>query len=424
VKLHWRNLFRPEVLFLIGAVQANLPYIFWHYGYEMPAAYRFTVSYVPLCLWFIGYMAFWLGVKSLPVFLLKKRALFKSETRFCVNRSLFRSCIVSLIVLCLIQTILAIKLYGIIPIIGYFSGYDVVTLNLRQHMSGFGQLGLLILATVALNAMILVGVIADIKGWNKRDRHLLYVALVVSVFSAVFQGKLQGFFILAFMIVAGSSLIKAHPFNPILGRLGFRTLSRRQTYLRMAVLFVILFVLHGFTRSLRVGHYKEFGITSAVDSVVMYLSWPLMNMENQISISGWRGLQFDLRGLLIGLFPYKMQADLLTHWNVSQLPLLEPTASSGFLGSIHWNLGLWGMLVFCFFIGGLCEYFYINSRKSLFCLLMYAQIVWTLIAAHTYNHFLNLLFIPAPAIVFFILTMVIGARRMPSKACARELICT
>jgi len=136
-----------------------------------------------------------------------------------------------------------------------------------------------------------------------------------------------------------------------------------------------------------------------------------MNFEDVVKITGWSGYQFDIFGLIIGLLPYRLWVDFLTRFDIHPLPLIEPTAgTTGFIGGLFWYVGLWGMLAFCFFIGIVCKYFYINSQKSLFCLLIYAQISWTLIAAHTYNHFFNLIYIPAPAIVFFLLSMLVRPR--------------
>lgn len=403
MKSKWRYFFKPEILFLMGVVLANLPYIFWRFGYEMPPAYHFTISYIPLYLWFMGYIAFWFGAKSVPIFLLEKRKSVKIETSFAIGASLWRFCSISVIFLCVIQVILVIRLYGIIPIIGFFSEYDVKTLNLMQQEFAFGQLGLLSLTSFTLNALILVGIISDMR-WNSRNRKILCAALIVSTIVTLFQGKTQGFFIFVFMLLTGSSLIKDHPFNPILEKLGFRKLSRKKTYFVIIILFIFLVLLHGFTRLLRVGAYKEFGIMETINAVIIYLSWPLMNMEEVVRIAGSISFQFDGGTLLVGLLPYRWRDKFQI---INPLPLLEPTASSGFFGDIYWNLGLLGILVFSFFIGGLCKYFYINSRKSLFSLLIYSQIGWTLIFANTYNHFLNLIYIPVPAIIFFLLSKIL-----------------
>jgi len=72
-------------------------------------------------------------------------------------------------------------------------------------------------------------------------------------------------------------------------------------------------------------------------------------------------------------------------------------------------------MVFLFVIGVVCKCIYVQSRKSLFCLLAYSQIAWTLVAGHTYNHFLNLVFLPAPLIVFFMITKIVRSERKGSN---------
>jgi len=57
----WRTLVKPEILFLIGALQANLPYLLWHLGYPVARAGQFDMTYRPLFLWILAYLAFCLG---------------------------------------------------------------------------------------------------------------------------------------------------------------------------------------------------------------------------------------------------------------------------------------------------------------------------------------------------------------------------
>jgi hypothetical protein len=70
------------------------------------------------------------------------------------------------------------------------------------------------------------------------------------------------------------------------------------------------------------------------------------------------------------------------------------------------------MLVFMFGVGVTCQYLYVQSARSLFCLLVYSLAAWTLVAAHSYNHFLALIFLPAPVVAFFLLAKLIGSTRV------------
>jgi len=301
-------------------------------------------------------------------------------------------------------------LYGVLPIWAYFSGYDVHTLNIAQQASGFGQLGLLTLTLFVLNGLILIGIVSNFKA-KGRNRRILWMAVILAVFGSLFSGKTQGFFILICVLVTGGALARANPIVILLKRLGFRKISNRMAVFALIGGFFLLVLLHGFSRSIRSDTHKEFKVRYAFDSVVSYLSWPLINTENQVAISGFSGSQFEISGLLTGLLPYKMRshfAPLVT----TPMPHLERTSPSGFLAAPHWYLGLWGMVIFMFILGVVCKCVYVQSNKSLFCLIAYSQIAWTLVAAHSYNHFLNLLFIPAPVIVFFFLSKILRTRRI------------
>jgi len=412
-KLHWRCFVKPEVLFLAGAVQANLPYLLWRFGYPVSRAYRFNITYMPLYLWILGYLAFCLGTGYVSFCLCKKVYGSNSVTLFRIHQGNYRFCVFSVIVVLLIQVFFVCRLYGVLPILAFFSGYDVGILNATQRSSGFGQLGLLTLMCFTLNALILIGIVSSIKatGWNRR---LLWMAIIVAAFGSLFSGKTQGFFILCCMLFTGTALTGANPINVFIKKIGFREISNKKTIITIACLFLILVLLHGFTRFLRVGRYEEFSVKSSFDTVVAYLSTPLINMENQLAISDLSGTQPAVYGLLYRLLPYKMQKSFIAEHGITPIPQLERTSPSGFLSELHWYLGLWGMMISLFVIGVVCKCIYVQSRKSLFCVLAYSQIAWALVAAHSYNHFLNLLFIPAPLIMFFIISEVVQPKQVRS----------
>ena len=413
IKLHWRYLVKPEILFLVGAAMANFPYLLWRFGYPVPS-YSFSISYKPLYLWILGYIAFCFGSGYVSFCLCRKVRKPGGLTPFRIRQDTFRICVLITICALIMQIIFACLLYGVLPIWAYFSGYDVNTLNIAQQASGFGQLGLLILTLFILNGLILIAIVSNFKakGWNRR---ILWMAVILAVFGSIFTGKTQGFFIFICLLLTGAALARANPIIILFKRLGFRTMSNRRAGFALIGLFSLLVLLHGFSRSIRTDTHKEFNVRYAFDSVVAYLSWPLINTENQVAISGFSGSQFEIPGLLTGLLPYKMRSHL-TPLVTAPMPYLERNSPSGFLAAAHWYLGLWGMMAFLFVLGVVCKCLYIKSNKSLFCLLAYSQIAWTLVAAHSYNHFLNLLFIPAPLIAFFMITKIVRSKRVTSKA--------
>ena len=408
--VNWRYLVKPEILLFVGMVQANLPYLLWFLGYPIIQGYHFNITYQPLLLWILGYAAFCLGTGYVSICLSRKVRRRGDSFPFQIRQRVFHTLVLFTIFVVIIQIIQACLLYGTLPIWGYLSGgYDVQTLNTAQEVSGFGQLGSKTLMLFILNSLILIGIVSNFraKGW---DRKILWLAIIIAVFGSLFSGKTQGFFICVCILFTGAALTGANPINMFVKKIGFREISNKKTVITMICLLLFLVLLHGFTRSIRTSNHQKFGIRDSFGSVVNYLSLPLINMENQLAISGLSGSRSEFSGLLTGLVPYKIQSHFAQ--SVSPVPRLERSSPSGILSTPHWYLGLWGMLIFMFIIGAVCKYFYVKSRRSLFCLLAYSQIAWALVAAHAYNHFLYLLFIPAPLIMFFVICKIVQLKQV------------
>jgi len=402
---NWRKLVQPELLLFIGAIQSNLPYLLWKLGYPRPRAGLFSVSYRPLYLWIFAYIAFYFGTRFASLFF-KNKINKKIYAPFSISPIKIRFYMLVTIILAVIQIILAIRLYGVLPILAYFSGYHASTLNAAQEESGFGQLGLLRLTMFILSGLILMSIVSNTR-YKQKNKLLLRTSAIIVVGGSLFSGKTQGFFIFIFFLLIGGSLMGVNPINLIMRKFGFPKFSKRQWIIVMLSLFFFLIFLHGYTRFLRSGRLEEFNIKSSFDIAILYLSWPLMNMEKQTEILSLEDSKINFIGLVSKLLPFKIREDFIMKHDIHPPPRLEPTSPSGFLARPHWYLGLRGTVVFMFVIGAFCKYIYIKSNKSIFCLLAYSQIAWTLIAAHSYNHFFNLLFIPAPLTAFYILTKIV-----------------
>ena len=70
--------------------------------------------------------------------------------------------------------------------------------------------------------------------------------------------------------------------------------------------------------------------------------------------------------------------------------------------NLQWDTGLWGIIPFCIICGALTQYMYWRAFSRYAALLTYAFMAWALFSAPLYNHFLNLVFLPLPAVVFFV----------------------
>jgi len=404
---------RPEFLLLIGAFQANLPYLLWRFGYPISNLYRskFHITYRPLYLWVLVYLAFWLGTVHVRLCMCRKYSSDGAVADLGIQRSLFHVCAVFFICVILLQIVIICRLYGVFPLLAYFTDYNVSALEEAKEQSGFGQLGLLSLSLFMLDAIMLVGIVAAFRigGWS---RLLLRVGFLIAVVGALYTGKTQAFFMFACMLFTGPALLGLNPVNALLRRFGYRSLSGRTTLFAIIAFFFFLVFLHGFTRWIRVHADAEFGIRYSVDKVIDYFAWPLMNMERQIEAVGYDADNAQAVGILQRLLPWKLQAQFMQNQKVSRPPRVERTSPAGFMEAIHWYLGLGWMLVFTFGVGLLCKWFYVQSAKSLFCLLAYSQIAWALVAAHSYNHFLNLVFVPLPIMGFFPLAKLLSSTRV------------
>jgi hypothetical protein len=58
----WRKIVSPEILLLLGTLQAIFPYVLWVFQGKNES-YNYEITYLPLFLYIIGYFFFWLGTR-------------------------------------------------------------------------------------------------------------------------------------------------------------------------------------------------------------------------------------------------------------------------------------------------------------------------------------------------------------------------
>lgn len=387
----WRKLVAPEILFLLGTIQALSPYVIWsitgpniHYNYE--------ITYLPAVIWTVGYTFFWLGTR-----LIKTNSTTLFQPLIKISLSSIKLAIWGMISLITVQTVQAIRIYGVLPIYGYITGVTNVTeINDLQSESGFGQLGTLSASLFFLNGLLLILMIKSAEV-QKRPRLIFLIALCLEVFSTSMSGKRQGLIICLTFLACGLSMYFGNPLKPLLKffHLPNGRVVRSLIYSSIVGSFIFLM---GFMTSLRVG--SGFQI-SGISEIFNYLQYPLINLEAQCGEIGLSPDHHNFLYPLLTLLPYKAAADFMPF--LSELPIRpEPTIGAGFYGQIHWGLGITGVMFYSFVFGLISKYFYKKSSTSLVHLLIYCQIFWTLLAAHTYNHFFTLIFLPIPAILFFV----------------------
>jgi oligosaccharide repeat unit polymerase len=388
----WKIFFKPEILFLIGTLQALSPYIIWSF-YGLNKSYSYTTTYIPVIIWTTGYLSFWFGTKFI-----KNTELFQSNLLQQVNWNRFNFVLLLTLMLSCICIAQSILLYGGIPLAQYASNTVTVgDINEIQKDATAGQLGFLSSLLFFLNSLILLLIIRDFDS-GKKHTLVLFAAAFIEVFGGLMAGKRQSLLITSLFVLCGLSLRYSNPLEAIMTMINIPSnkLIRFSVLAIMASLFVWMM---GSMFALRTGNINS--DYSGANEIMTYLEFPLINLESQCEIIGFGFTQNNFFYPFNGLLPYGMTQDFLS--STSSLPRYpEPTAGAGFYGALHWGLGINGTIFFSFISGMISKFFYNRSSHNIFYLLAYCQITWTLISAHTYNHFLTLLFIPVPVFVLLL----------------------
>jgi hypothetical protein len=184
---------------------------------------------------------------------------------------------------------------------------------------------------------------------------------------------------------------------------------RRSKWLARALLVVlpIAFVAFlGFMVRVRTG----FTVTGG-QQVLATFQIGLINLETQVAEAGYGPKRWDVLRLTQYMVPDRVLRHI-SRFSEEAPPHAEPTASAGFYGDLHWNTGMPGVILFSIFAGWLSKYFYLRARSSLYHLITYSLMSWTLIAAHSYNHFLHLNFLILPSILYWFLVRILARSRI------------
>ena len=224
-------------------------------------------------------------------------------------------------------------------------------------------------------------------------------------------GKRQCLMITAMFVVCGLSLHFNDPFKPIFNIINIPK-NKLVRFILLVIMMSSLVWMMGAMMGLRTGIATT--TFSGIDEILTYLELPLINLESQCETIGIGWEQKNFVYPFIRLLPYGItQSVMALSKDLPYYP--EPTASAGFYGELHWGLGIYGIILFSFIAGLVSKYLYTRSSDNIFYFLAYCQISWTLISAHTYNHFLTLMFIPAPTFILFLFSKIIDDSTISPK---------
>jgi oligosaccharide repeat unit polymerase len=178
----------------------------------------------------------------------------------------------------------------------------------------------------------------------------------------------------------------------------FRRAANRKTGLIIGlVVGVIGFQLVGMLASLRTLGQNQ---RSGLEEVLSYYEYPGMNIEEQCRVANGLGpWEMKPLGMARFLLPFKLlkSEDLFGDYP----PTIEPSSPSGFYQLLQWDLGPIGIIMFSLLCGIVTQHVYQHAHRDNAALLTYCLIAWALFSSALYNHFLNLLFLPLPAFLFW-----------------------
>jgi oligosaccharide repeat unit polymerase len=398
----WRRILRPDVLFTVATLQALSPYAFWQFGIGEFKG-QASLTFLPIVIWACGWAAFMLGA-AIP------RQIGVSAPSFRISPgepTLKVATIVTLAVVCAQLASLA-SLYGGIPILSYIRGDGVMNIGTAvglQEESGVGQVGSVYVTTAVLHALVLLLIINNLEQ-NKRDQLLMIAAIIVLIAAHGISGKRQGFVRCAVFLFTGLSLYAGNPIDAIVR--ATRLVKTRATAVAVVIATaVLLFASFGYLAYVRnQGQYSR----SSIEELIAYQEYSLINFEIQSASQGLGPYQLDYFLWMRRLIPWKWM-DAVGQTEREMPARYEPWAPAGLYEDVQWSLGLTGVIVFSFLLGLFTMWCYRRAPTSPFFLMAYCQISFSLMLAHSFNEFISLSWIPAPLLLFSLLSGLLRTQR-------------
>jgi hypothetical protein len=399
----WRIFFRPRVMFLAGTMAALSPYLLW-WKSGLPSYFKIQLNYVPAFIYAFGYLSFAAGTLAVGNRVAAGHGSIPAQD---VDDRELNFLTMSLFVLILLQSTLIVAfVFKGIPLIDFILyGGDIHDVHDRQATSFVGQLGLqFVFVEIFMGFMLLKVVQKHLEGgFLKIASSLVVVSAILLIL--VMSLKRQGVFILAFTMLCGLSFFTRTPVRSALAV--FALPMKRKIALAIGVL--------GLPASLwfmsAIGELRTGIHAGGTEIILDYLSFPLMNMERQCEEAGYGPGDGDLTGPLATLIPIKIlgRANDPDQWEGP--PRVVRNSPSGFYSSLHWYWGMPGVLLFAFACGVVAQYCWAGAAQSVFLLFAYSLMSWGLFSCHSYNHFLNLIFLPLPVFGFFCILKVFHLRK-------------
>lgn len=389
----------PILLFMIGTFIGLTPYIFGSNSFD---DYRtFVFSNEILYVYIIGAISFVLGAISIKYFYIKPQVKNKVSLKKDLNIFL-----TILILFSIFMFVKIISIYGMLPIVAILSGNESIEfVNQTQKDIGGGIFGIFFLTVVSLIILFPYSIIK--KNKSLFNKILFWIHLLLLMVYTTYSGKRQMMFIF-FVYTFSYMLIYYKKQNNILmlkkikkiGLVGF-------------VFLVSLFIAVGLIRENIMGND-----VSVFEPIIHYASLPYINLTNIIIHQDSNSYSYSLMAFyetMLSNLPTFIKSMFLNNPVTLNMPLIEPTSPSTVYGLVFWNFGYIGTILFLMMVGMISEYFYLKAvySKNIIYITIYGLLVWPLLSIHTYNHFINFMFLLIP-----ILMIIIGNflyKKLPKK---------
>jgi oligosaccharide repeat unit polymerase len=381
------KLLSPTYLIALAFLQVAIAYLT---NMEVTAEqYSVTLNYFPLLLWFMAFIFVILGDR-IAVFLFRRPgSMRQANIRFL--ESLNRMKLSRLDFLYLVAVIGLLAYAGGIPLFSIITGSrEIAELNEAQNDALPGLYGihamLIVLMEYCLGLLILKSILLN----NKSGVKILIGSIVVFI-ATIIEGKRQGLAI--FICLLGVTLLASLNLRP-----GNSQGYHKQIFRIFVGVALFAFLALAFVTYVRLdagGHGED-----TIIEPLRYLSLPLINLESLSAKASWGGLEMLPLKPLDLLIPAKLGFER----GMATIPVPEPTSPYGFfaMAYLYWG-GVFGLSMYALAVGVFSGFMFYKAKVSPLFLLFYSFIVWSLLMAHTYNHFLTITFIP---LQFFLLLIV------------------
>jgi len=288
-----------------------------------------------------------------------------------------------------------IKNYGGIPILMIYQGANINIVNKIQEQAILP--GIYGLQSLLIYFQIILLPEYFLYAKNKIKRNWIYIHTAILLFALVYSGKRQWVFIFITYFLSYLWI--------------YTIINKNNKFLSKLIKwsFIILIISILFFSSLGLLRTnKPLNIEMIFKPIIDYASLPYMNLSNIINKANTNPYKYKKEALFDTLLMgapsiIKRKTNLKS---IKIIPKIEKTSSNSLYGNIFWNFDYYGVVIFMYFLGLFVGYVFLKAlHNNRIFISLYSILVWPLLSIHTYNHFLNTMFVFFPCVIILLLSM-------------------